>query len=96
MERSEDMAENKNIKGSISNLSTYHTDAYMIAVKNGFEGTEAEWLASLKGPKGDAYVITEADKAEIVEYLREVVLGDITVALDEIIKKQNSYIEGGA
>lgn len=27
--------------------------AYEIAVKNGFEGTEEEWLASLKGDKGD-------------------------------------------
>ena len=27
--------------------------AYEIAKKNGFEGTEAEWLASLKGEKGD-------------------------------------------
>ncbi len=27
--------------------------AYEIAVKNGFEGTEKEWLASLKGDKGD-------------------------------------------
>nr|DAH19296.1 MAG TPA: hypothetical protein [Bacteriophage sp.] len=27
--------------------------AYAIAVKNGFEGTEKEWLASLKGAKGD-------------------------------------------
>lgn len=27
--------------------------AYEIAVKNGFEGTEQEWLASLKGAKGD-------------------------------------------
>ena len=27
--------------------------AYQIAVQNGFEGTEQEWLASLKGPKGD-------------------------------------------
>ena len=28
--------------------------AYEIAVENGFEGTEQEWLASLKGDKGDA------------------------------------------
>lgn len=28
--------------------------AYEIAVDNGFEGTEAEWLASLKGEKGDS------------------------------------------
>ncbi|MFD1066692.1 hypothetical protein [Oceanobacillus locisalsi] len=27
--------------------------AYEIAVDNGFEGTEEEWLESLKGPKGD-------------------------------------------
>jgi len=27
--------------------------AYEIAVENGFEGTEAEWLVSLKGEKGD-------------------------------------------
>ena len=27
--------------------------AYEIAVINGFKGTEAEWLASLKGDKGD-------------------------------------------
>lgn len=27
--------------------------AYEIARKNGFEGTEQEWLASLKGDKGD-------------------------------------------
>ena len=27
--------------------------AYQVALDNGFEGTETEWLASLKGPKGD-------------------------------------------
>lgn len=27
--------------------------AYQVALANGFEGTETEWLASLKGPKGD-------------------------------------------
>jgi len=27
--------------------------AYDIAVSNGFNGTEAEWLASLKGDQGD-------------------------------------------
>lgn len=27
--------------------------AYAIAVKNGFKGTEAAWLASLKGAKGE-------------------------------------------
>lgn len=27
--------------------------AYQVALTNGFEGSEEEWLASLKGPKGD-------------------------------------------
>lgn len=48
--------------------------AYQLAVEKGFVGTEAEWIASLKGenglqgiqgPKGDNYQITEADYATI-------------------------------
>ena len=39
--------------------------AYGVAKKNGFTGTEQEWLESLKGPQGDAYVLTKADKEEI-------------------------------
>ena len=31
----------------------YYISAYGIAVKHGFQGTEEEWLASLKGDKGD-------------------------------------------
>ena len=31
----------------------YYITAYQIAVKHGFPGTEAEWLASLKGERGD-------------------------------------------
>ncbi|MDO4614643.1 MAG: hypothetical protein Q4B15_03345 [Lachnospiraceae bacterium] len=38
--------------------------AYEVAVKNGYEGTEEEWLASLKPVKGKDY-FTEADIAEI-------------------------------
>lgn len=41
--------------------------AYEIAVMHGFKGTAEEWLASLKGEKGADYVLTEGDKAEIVE-----------------------------
>ena len=51
------------IKGTLAteekmsgNLSTVYgidgKSAYEVAVKNGFEGTEAEWLASLKGADG--------------------------------------------
>ena len=42
----------KQLKGKIKGFNVYHTDAYAIAVKNGFEGTEAEWLESLKGEPG--------------------------------------------
>lgn len=36
--------------------------AYQIAVENGFMGTEAEWLESLKG---NDYVLTDTDKTDI-------------------------------
>ena len=39
--------------------------AYELAVEHGYEGTEAEWLESLKGAPGSDYVLTSADKAEI-------------------------------
>lgn len=50
----------------------YGDSAYEIAVKNGFEGTEVEWLASLKGDVGSTPIkgvdyYTEGDKAEIVQ-----------------------------
>ena len=59
--------------------------AYEVAVKNGFEGSEQEWLESLKGEtgqqgeKGDTgangsdYVLTDADKQEIAEQAAQLV-----------------------
>lgn len=35
----------------------YYLSAYGIAVKHGFVGTETQWLASLKGEKGDGLTI---------------------------------------
>jgi hypothetical protein len=38
------------IRGSVKNLDMIHgKSAYEIALLNGFEGTEEEWLASLRG-----------------------------------------------
>ena len=37
-----------------------------------FTGTEEEWLESLKG---DPYVLTEEDKAELKGYVDEAILG---------------------
>ena len=56
--------------------------AYQIAVKNGFEGTEAEWLESLRGTPGqDADSLTVNNK--------EAVDGNITVRGTDI------YVEAG-
>ena len=43
----------KLLRGRINSIDTLILSAYAIAVKNGFEGTEEEWLASLRGAKGD-------------------------------------------
>ena len=47
--------------------------AYQIAQAHGFEGTEEEWLESLKGEKGDqgpAYELTDTDINRIIEALK--------------------------
>jgi hypothetical protein len=52
------------VRGRVASLKVYHTDAYRIAVAQGFDGTIDEWLESLKGKD---YVITEEDKRDLVE-----------------------------
>lgn len=41
------------LRGKINSLDVLTIDAYGVAVRNGFEGTEEEWLASLKGEQGE-------------------------------------------
>lgn len=48
----EGKAEGKTLVGSINKCDLLTISAYAIAVRNGFEGTEAEWLESLKGAAG--------------------------------------------
>lgn len=43
----------KVLRGRINRLDKLCVSAYAIAVQNGFEGTEEEWLSSLRGEKGD-------------------------------------------
>ena len=40
-------------KGSLANEVLRGYSAYQVAVLNGFQGSEQEWLASIKGDKGD-------------------------------------------
>lgn len=44
----------------------------------------------LKGEKGDAYILTEADKAEIADKVEVEMIGDINEALERIIEIQNA------
>ena len=46
-------AAEKLLRGKINKIDVITKDTYRIAVENGFEGTVEEWLASLKGEKGD-------------------------------------------
>ena len=90
------MAENKTIKGKITSLYTYHTDAYAVAVKNGFDGTVTEWLASLKGAKGDTPkkgvdYFTEADVQEIVRRLQSIRLGDVVLLASKWVGTESPY-----
>lgn len=40
-----------------SQITSYGMSAYELAVRNGFEGSETEWLASLKGAQGESGVM---------------------------------------
>lgn len=78
------------LRGSLSKLDAIHgKSAYQVAVANGFDGTEAEWLASLKGPapvKGVDYY-TPAEVQSIIDtVLRSVMpsrLGYVTLYADK-------------
>ncbi len=67
-------ADGKTLVGNINKCELLTISAYGIAVKNGFEGTIDEWLASIKGEPGeDGYTpqkgvdyCTDADKKEMV------------------------------
>ena len=43
----------------------YYLSAYAIAVKYGFTGTEEQWLASLVGPKGDAFTYEDFTEEQL-------------------------------
>ena len=76
------------LRGKINGLDTLTVDAYAVAVRNGFDGTVDEWLASLKGANGDpgrtpvkgVDYFTEADIEELLSRLT----GTATAAIAHI------------
>lgn len=64
--------------------------AYQIALDNGFEGTEAEWLESLKGSGGGGGGVSDA---EALEQLIEMdMLPAVTGSSGAILADENSNI----
>ena len=52
------------VKGDKGDKGQDGQSAYQIAVKNGFKGSEQEWLQSLKGPKGDSITGPQGPKGD--------------------------------
>ena len=82
----EGKAEGKTLVGSINKCDTLTISAYGIAVKNGFEGTEAEWLESLKGKD----VTDEQVANAVAEYMEnkqvfgsQAAIGEVTLLASE-------------
>lgn len=99
--RGEAMADN-NVAVSLENLRQFKQkldeifsdvdgkSAYEVAVENGFEGTQEEWLLSLKGEKGDTFTYKDLTTNEKNEFrknllnpeLKLLVLGDSLLGSD--------------
>ena len=87
------------LKGNISKCEAYYTDAYAIAVANGFKGTVGEWLLSLKGEKGDpgaTYEWTEKDVNMIADAVMQDVrsltkIGYITLLANKWVGEESPY-----
>lgn len=67
------------LRGKITRLEVIHTDTYQLAVKNGFEGTIDEWLASLIPVKGKDYY-TEEDIKYVVDEVLKLLGANISAA----------------
>lgn len=84
------------IKGKINACKEHYTDAYAIAVANGFEGTIEEWLLSLKGDKGDPYELTEEDVTVIADVVMQGVrslarIGNVELFADKWVGDNSPY-----
>ena len=83
----------KRLRGKINGLDVIYTDAYEIAVKNGYEGTIEQWLASLKPVRGVDYW-TEEDVAAIKAYI-DTLTGAAPARLTEVTIVSSAWNEIG-
>lgn len=84
------------IKGKINACKEHYTDAYALAVANGFQGTIDEWLLSLKGDKGDPYELTEEDVNVIADVVMQGVrslarIGYVDLLADRWVGEHSPY-----
>ena len=89
-------ATSKKLVGTLSSGNSLHggvgtvfakdgKSAYEVALANGFDGTETEWLESLKGEKGDAYALTDSDRREIADMVSAVaIVSDVPSKVSEL------------
>jgi hypothetical protein len=79
------------LKGSLSMPdSITGKSAYEIAVMNGFDGTEAEWLESLKGKNASEAQIAAA----VAEYMKNkpvATIGEVTLLASEWVGEASPY-----
>ena len=84
------------IEGGVAIPGADGKSAYEIAVENGFSGSEADWLASLKGANGkdgingtngQDYVLTVADKQEIANLATDTIPAYVRTAAEAVANK---------
>ncbi len=81
-----------NAMGRINRLSVLCIDAYGVAVKNGFEGTVEEWLASLKGDKGDSPTEEQIAKAVADYFANNPVGGGSSAMIGEVTLLASKWV----
>ena len=70
--------------------------AYDLAVDIGFKGTEEEWLASIKGDKGDKMKfsdLTESEKEELKSNITDQALNDFVISDNSITPEKTTFFE---
>ena len=76
----------------VAETKGYYLSAYGIAVKHGFEGTEEEWLLTLKGESLKYEEMTEEDKNDVARRLLEagVTAPPNTLTIGSVTKGENA------